>query len=183
MSKTIALFIGPSGSGKTTVAEYLVKNYGFTQIESYTTRAPRYDGEVGHIFVANADFDQLKDFVAYTEFDGNRYAATADQVEENDIYVVDVAGAEYFKEKYKGSKKPIVFYFNLPANIRKQRMQNRGDPYQLIVQRMDNDERMFANVGNRLKSIYDEVWLIENYDVQETAAYIANLIGSHIQNS
>ena len=41
MSKTIALFIGPSGSGKTTVAEYLVKHYGFTQIESYTTRAPR----------------------------------------------------------------------------------------------------------------------------------------------
>ena len=102
MSKTIALFIGPSGSGKTTVAEYLVKHYGFTQIESYTTRPPRFDGEVGHIFVSNEEFDQLKDFVAYTEFDGNRYAATAEQVESNDIYVVDVAGAEYFKEKYKG---------------------------------------------------------------------------------
>ena len=176
MSKTIALFIGPSGSGKTTVAEYLVKHYGFTQIESYTTRAPRFDGEVGHIFVSNEEFDQLQDFVAYTEFDGNRYAATAEQVESNDIYVVDVAGAEYFKEKYKGSKKPIVFYFNLPANIRKQRMQNRGDPYQLIVQRMDNDERMFANVGNRLKAIYDEVWLIENYDVQQAANEIKSIL-------
>ena len=183
MSKTIALFIGPSGSGKTTIAEYLVKNYDFTQIESYTTRKPRYDGEVGHIFVSNEEFDQLRDFVAYTEFDGNRYAATAEQVESNDIYVVDVAGAEYFKEKYHGTKKPVVFYFNLPGNVLKQRMLDRGDPIEAIMQRMDNDERMFANVGHRLKSIYDEVWLIENYDVQETAAYIANLIGSHIQNS
>lgn len=176
MSDKIALFIGPSGSGKTTVADYLSKHYGLSQIESYTTRAPRYDGEVGHTFVSNEEFDQLKDFVAYTEFDGNRYAATAEQVDSNDIYVVDVAGAEYFKEKYHGTKKPVVFYFNLPSNVLKQRMRDRGDPIEAVMKRMDNDERMFANVGHRLKSIYDEVWLIENYDVQATAAYIAVMI-------
>lgn len=178
MSDKIALFIGPSGSGKTTIAEYLTKHYGLTQIESYTTRAPRYDGEVGHIFVSNEEFDELTDFVAYTEFDGNRYAATAEQVEKNDIYVVDVAGAEYFKDKYHGTKKPVVFYFNLPSNVLKQRMRDRGDPFEAIMQRMDNDERMFENVGLRLKAIYDEVWLIENYDIQDTAANIAAMIGA-----
>lgn len=177
MSDKIALFIGPSGSGKTTIAEYLTKHYGLTQIESYTTRAPRYDGEVGHIFVSNEEFDKLTGFVAYTEFDGNRYAATAEQVDANDIYVVDVAGAEYFKEKYHRTKKPVVFYFNLPTEVLKQRMLDRGDPIEAIMKRMDNDERMFANVEHRLKSIYDEVWLIENYDVQYTASYIALMLG------
>lgn len=175
MSDKIALFIGPSGSGKTTIAEYLVKYYGLTQIESYTTRAPRYDGEVGHIFVSNEEFDQLKGFVAYTEFDGNRYAATAEQVDSNDIYVVDVAGAEYFKDKYHGKKKPVVFYFSLPDSTLVQRMRDRGDRLEAISQRLENDKRMFADVGHRLKAIYDEVWLVENYDIRKTAEYIAKI--------
>lgn len=176
MSDKIALFIGPSGSGKTTIAEYLTKHYGLTQIESYTTRAPRYEGEVGHIFVSNEEFDKLKDFVAYTEFDGNRYAATAEQVDGNDIYVVDVAGAEYFKEKYHGPKKPVVFYFNLPQDVLRRRMLNRGDVFSAVMRRMDNDEKMFENVGARLCELYDEVWPIENYDVQSTAQQIISYL-------
>ena len=180
MSKTIALFIGPSGSGKTTVAEYLVKHYGFTQIESYTTRAPRYDGEVGHIFVSNEEFDQLKDFVAYTEFDGNRYAATAEQVERNDIYVVDVAGAEYFKEKYKGKKKPVVFLFDVPPDIVRQRMIYRGDNAEQVEQRIQNDVVMFQNVEERLVSLYDDVVRIENFNVDIAAATIACYLMNYV---
>ena len=30
----------------------------------------------------------------------------------------------------------------------------------------------------RLKALYDEVWLIENYDIQDTAANIAAMIGA-----
>lgn len=178
MSDKIALFIGPSGSGKTTVADYLSKHYGLSQIESYTTRAPRYDGEVGHTFVSNEEFDQLKDFVAYTEFDGNRYAATAEQVDSNDIYVVDVAGAEYFKEKYHGTKKPVVFYFNLPTEVLKQRMLDRGDSEDAVTKRIENDAHMFADAGRRLLSIYEDVFLIENYDVGDTAASLLCTLGS-----
>lgn len=172
MSKTIALFIGPSGSGKTTVAEYLVKHYGLTQIESYTTREPRYAGECGHIFVTDNEFDQLKDFVAYTEFDGHRYAATTEQVENSDIYVVDVAGAEYFKEKYKGNKKPIVFLFDVPPDVVKQRMIDRGDNKEHVEQRIQNDAIMFQNVEERLVAIYDDVVRIENFNVEIAAATI-----------
>ena len=88
MNNYIFLIVGPSGSGKTTLVEMLEQSLGMTSIESYTTRKPRYSGEKGHIFVSDEDFDQLKDLVGYTEFDNHRYAATAMQVEHNDIYVI-----------------------------------------------------------------------------------------------
>ena len=90
----ILLLIGASGSGKSTVARYLCEQYGLRQIDSYTTRPPRYRGESGHIFITDEEFDQLQDFVGYTLYNGHRYGATAQQVEENDIYVIDPAGVE-----------------------------------------------------------------------------------------
>ena len=86
MNNYIFLIVGPSGSGKSTIAEHLVETMNLKQIESYTTRKPRSRHEKGHIFVTDKEFDNLIDLVGYTEFCGHRYAATAAQVEENDIY-------------------------------------------------------------------------------------------------
>ena len=44
------LLVGPSGSGKTTVANWLEKEYNLRQVNSYTTRPPRFSNEPGHIF-------------------------------------------------------------------------------------------------------------------------------------
>lgn len=103
----ILLLIGASGSGKSTVARYLCEQYGLRQIDSYTTRPPRYRGEPGHIFITDEEFDQLQDFVGYTLYNGHRYGATAQQVEENDIYVIDPAGVEFFRTAYHGDKKVL----------------------------------------------------------------------------
>ena len=51
MSEPLFLFVGKSASGKTTVANMLEEKHGHVQVQSYTTRPPRYEGEVGHIFV------------------------------------------------------------------------------------------------------------------------------------
>ena len=105
----IYLIVGRSGSGKTSIVEYIQNNFKQrTSIESYTTRPPRYDGETGHIFVSDEEFDKLTDLVGYTEFNGYRYAATAQQVEENDFYVIDPEGIHYFKENYKGTKNVCI---------------------------------------------------------------------------
>ena len=65
----IFLIVGCSGSGKTTITEQLEMKYGLKSIQSYTTRPPRYDGEIGHTFISTEEFDKLVDICAYTEFE------------------------------------------------------------------------------------------------------------------
>ena len=73
MNKPLFLFCGRSASGKTTVANMLSEKYGLVQVESYTTRAPRFDGESGHIFVTEDEFKNLGELAAYTYYNSNHY--------------------------------------------------------------------------------------------------------------
>lgn len=176
MSNKIALFVGPSGSGKSTVAKYMMDTFGLTQIDSYTTRARRYINEGGHTYISDEEFDQLIDMVAYTEFDGHRYCATTQQVEDNDIYVVDVAGVEYFKEHYHGKKDVYVFFFSVPTEVLKRRMTDRGDGGLALIQRIQNDLVMFANAEERLKAIYPNTHVIQNERIATTARSIWKIL-------
>ena len=73
MGNPLYLFVGRSASGKTTIANILEQKYGFKQVSSYTTRLPRYDGEVGHVFVTEEEYKALENMVAYTFYDNNHY--------------------------------------------------------------------------------------------------------------
>ena len=145
-TKNIYLLVGESGNGKTAVAEELEKRYGLTSIRSYTTRPKRSPDEAGHVFVSNEEFDKLDDLVAYTEFDKFRYGTTADQIEQNSLYIIDPAGVTYFKEHYLGNKHPYVIYLDTPMKERILRMHSRGDTDTQIVQRVINDIDAFDNV-------------------------------------
>lgn len=123
----IYLIVAPSGAGKTTVTELLETKHGLKSIQSYTTRPPRFEGETGHTFVSNEEFDKLVDMVAYTKFAGNRYCATAQQVEENDLYVIDPKGVDYFKESYKGNKQIKIIYIESDLTTRYERMKKRAE--------------------------------------------------------
>lgn len=127
MSKFIFLIVGCSGSGKTSITEQLEKRYGLKSIQSYTTRPKRYDDETGHTFVSNEEFDKLADMVGYTEFAGNRYCATAEQVENNNLYVIDPKGVDFFMKAYNGSKTPKVIFINSDLTTRYERMKSRAE--------------------------------------------------------
>lgn len=122
----ICLIIGQSGSGKTTIVEQLETKYKLSSVKSYTTRKPRFKGETGHIFVSGENFDKLTDIIAYTEFAGNRYCATAEQVENNDLYVIDPKGIEFFLKAYKGNKIPKIIYIDSDISTRYERMVQRS---------------------------------------------------------
>ena len=121
-NNNIVLLVGESGSGKTTIAEALYHKYGLEQIRSYTTREKRSHNEDCHVFITDGEFDELEDIVAYTEYNGHRYCATAQQVDENEIYVIDPAGVDFFFENYYGHKTPIVVYIKTPEYDRFQRL-------------------------------------------------------------
>ena len=155
MGNCIFLIVGCSGSGKTTITEQLEQKYGLKSIQSYTTRKPRYDGESGHTFVSDEEFDKLTDIVAYTEFAGNRYCATAEQVEDNDLYIIDPKGIDFFMKSYKGSKTPKVIFISSNLTTRYERMveraETKGKSHQEAI------ESSLARIVNDAEEFYDYI--------------------------
>lgn len=143
MAGVIFLIVGPSGCGKSTIVDELTHKYAYKAIKSYTTRQPRHDGEDGHIFVTDEEFDKLTDIVAYTEYDGHRYCATAEQIDNSDLYIIDPDGVGYFKEKYHGEKTPIVVGISCGSTTRTLRMLSRGDSEKDIDRRIAHDNGKF----------------------------------------
>lgn len=133
--------VGKSASGKTTIANILEKQYGHKQVQSYTTRQPRYNGEVGHIFVTKEEFDALGDLAAYTLYNNNEYGTTFKQLEECDIYVIDVPGVETLLERYKNDRPIVVIYFDTTVYTRITRMIDRHDSDMAIIARLLQDEK------------------------------------------
>lgn len=155
MGNCIFLIVGCSGSGKTTITEQLEQKYGLKSIQSYTTRKPRYDGETGHIFISDEEFDKLTNMVAYTEFAGNRYCATAEQVENNDLYIIDPKGVDFFMKAYKGSKTPKIIFISSNLTTRYERMvgraETKGKSHQEAI------ESSLARIVNDASEFYDYI--------------------------
>lgn len=158
----ILLIVGKSGSGKSTIAENLNKLYGWKCIDSYTTRKPRYKGEKGHIFVTEKEMPSFDKIVAYTEFAGNKYWATQEQIENNQIYIIDVKGIKMFEERYKGRKKVIICYIHCDILERFYRMKSRilcnshssvkiTDAENEALKRIENDGFEFKNIYSEFK--------------------------------
>lgn len=141
MNKPLYLFVGRSASGKTTVADILEQTYGFKQVYSYCTRKPRYDGEVGHVFVTEEEFKALENMVAYTFYNNNHYGTTAEQLDKCNIYVVDVPGVKTLLKKYKADRPIVIIYFDATVYTRINRMVDRGDSDMSIIARLLQDEK------------------------------------------
>ena len=155
MGNCIFLIVGCSGSGKTTITEQLEQKYGLKSIQSYTTRKPRYDGETGHTFVSDEEFDKLTDMVAYTEFASNRYCATAEQVDNNDLYIIDPKGVDFFMKAYKGSKTPKIIFISSNLTTRYERMigraETKGKSHQEAI------ESSLTRIANDASEFYDYI--------------------------
>ena len=161
MGNCIFLIVGCSGSGKTTITERLEQKYGLKSIQSYTTRKPRYEGETGHIFISDEEFDKLTDMVAYTEFAGNRYCATAEQVEDNDLYIIDPKGIDFFMKSYKGSKTPKIIFISSNLTTRYERMveraETKGKSHQEAIE--SSLTRIVNDAGEFYDYIQGQAWI------------------------
>lgn len=161
MIRPLYLIVAPSGAGKTTLADMLEKWRCLTQVQSYTTRKPRYSYEKGHTFISDEEFDALEDIVAFTNYNGHRYCATAKQLDRSDVYVVDIPGVESLLKQYGTDRKIIIFYLSASVHTKITRMKMRGDSDSKILERIHNDhEFSWLEELEKVVDSDDRAWII-----------------------
>lgn len=189
----LIVLIGRSGVGKTSVAEYLCHEYGWTQVESYTTRPKRTENEKGHLFISESEFNDIpgEDLVAYMEYRGFRYGATKTQLNRANLYVVDPGGYEMLKKVYHDR---AMFSIKLTASrdVLEDRMRKRGNSEEEIADRLQKDDKIFnsfeadteintdnltiSEVGERIKNMIENGQelndLLDSGEIQREGQYI-----------
>ena len=174
--KPVILLIGESGSGKNTVQDILEQQYGLKPLLSYTTRPKRNKEENTHTFVNDSEFNHIIDteqIIAFTKYNDYRYCATSQQIEEADVYIIDMKGFYSLKQAAINGKINfpfVTFYLKVPELDRVQRMRIRGDSTKAIKERIEYDKNAFEFAEELC------TYTIENIDSSMTARQIYNQV-------
>lgn len=119
-----------------------LKHFGYEAVQSYTTRPPRYENEVGHIFLDDERFEGLTDKIALTEYHGYKYCVTVGLLDKFDLFIVEPEGINDLKKKY--NKRPIkIIYLSCTDEILKERILKRGQSEEFAESRIKLDEIRF----------------------------------------
>lgn len=154
------VLVGESASGKSSIEKYLVENYGYNKIVSYTTRQPRpneVDG-VDYHFISVDKFLKLKseDFFAETAVYNNWYYGTAkEDCTDDKVAVLTPHGLRQIS-KLKGIN-ITSFYISVPRRDRLIKILQRGDDIDEACRRSLSDVGMFDGIE-------DEVDFVINND-------------------
>ena len=154
------VLVGESASGKSSIEKYLVNNYGYSKVVSYTTRQPR-DGEINGIdyhFITKSEFRRLKEqgFFAETAVYNGWYYGTAKEDCTNDkIVVLTPHGLRQIK---KISDIDVMsFYINVPRRDRLIKILQRGDNIEEAYRRSLSDVGQFDGIDDEVDYVIDNI--------------------------
>lgn len=180
--KNIYLIVGKSGSGKDAIVNALCERYGYKRLVSYTTRSQRSDpaDEKSHIFARMEDYRRDREcgrIVAETFYNGNYYWATKKQVDESDLYIIDIPGVKSIKERYFG-KPAVVIAVDADDDTRVHRMKLRGDSLTSIAARVTLDKEAFKELYKLMNFIVVNNRLEDGTDmpIDNLVDYLHNII-------
>ena len=86
-------------------------------------------------------------------FDNYDISITSEQVENNDLYIIDPKGVDFFMKSYKGNKTPKVIFISSDMTTRYERMKSRAE---------ENGSEYMDAVKSSLERITNDV--VEFYD-------------------
>jgi guanylate kinase len=171
------VLVGESASGKSSIEKYLVDNYGYNKVISYTTRQPRpneVDG-VDYHFVSVDEFLNLKEqgFFAETAVYNNWYYGTAkEDCTDDKIAVLTPHGLRQIS-KVVGIN-VLSFYINVPRRDRLIKILQRGDDIEEAYRRSLSDVGQFDGIEDEVN------YVIHNdsyrYSIKVMADTVCNLI-------
>ena len=168
-----------SSAGKDTLVNKLCEKTGYSQLISYSTR-PRRDNEGDtHIFVTEADYQEMLEagqVAAYTEINNCKYWCTVEQLYSTDVYVIDPSGVDVLKKLGLPSLRIVSVYINVPEEIRSQRAKERGDDIIVYRNRSLSERQQFRN----MKKNMDVDYVIPNIDLAKSVSvlkWICNVEG------
>lgn len=147
------ILVGESASGKSSIEKYLVDNYGYKKIVSYTTRQPR-EGEIDGVdyhFIGVEQFQSLKEqsFFAETAVYNNWYYGVAKEDCTDDKVAVLTPHGLRQVSKIKDIN-IVSFYINVPRRDRLIKILQRGDNIEESYRRNLSDVGMFDGIEDEV---------------------------------
>lgn len=154
------VLVGESASGKSSIEKYLVDNYGYSKVVSYTTRQPRKDEIDGldYHFITKDEFLELKEkgFFAETAMYNGWYYGTAKKDCTNDkIAVLTPHGLRQISKL--NDINVISFYINVPRRDRLIKILQRGDNIEEAYRRSLSDVGQFDGIEDEVDFVIDNV--------------------------
>ena len=124
--------------------------------------------------------------VAYTEYNGNRYGTTAEQLNQCQIYVVDVPGVETLLERYNTYRPIVTLYFDTTTYTRINRMLDRGDGDMMIVSRLLQDEKddwleQLISLVDKYSTVGDRNVYLHKIDANGDLQQVLDLVQYYIE--
>lgn len=147
------VLVGESASGKSSVERYLVDNYGYNKIVSYTTRQPR-KGEITGVdyhFISTERFLKLEDqgfFAETAQYNGWYYGTAKEDCTDDKVSVLTPHGLRQIS-KIQGIH-VISFYINVPRRDRLIKILQRGDDIEEAYRRSLSDVGQFDGIEDEV---------------------------------
>ena len=88
-------------------------------------------------------------------FDEYNNCATAEQVENNDLYIIDPKGVDFFMKSYNGRKTPKVIFISSDMTTRYERMKSRAE--ENGSEYMDAVKSSLERITNDVVDFYDYI--------------------------
>lgn len=142
--------VGPGASGKDLFRKRM-QDKGFKFGVSCTTRPPR-DGEVhgsDYYYLTDEAFEWAianDQFIEWQEFNGWKYGMTKHEFEKCDIMILNAEAVELLDKSYRA--RLFVIYFDIPEDIRLQRLIDRSDFKNEPERRIAEDRKQFRNFSD-----------------------------------
>ena len=173
------VLVGESASGKSSIEKYLIDNYGYNKIVSYTTRNPRpneIDG-VDYHFISIEQFSMLKGqgFFAETAVYNNwNYGIAKKDCTDDKIAVLTPHGLRQIS-KVDGIN-VLSFYINVPRRDRLIKILQRGDNIEEAYRRSLSDVGQFDGIEDEVNFvIYNSEY---RYSIKEMSDTVYSIVNS-----